>query len=858
MTNTRANRLVPIILLLFFLSGATALVYQVIWLRQLILIFGSTLFATSSILATFMGGLALGAFLAGRSMDRSGRAPLQVYGLLEIIIGVYALLVPFLFQALTPVYQMVWNSGGSDSQLLLNLAKFAGIALVLLPPTTLMGASLPVLARAVADDPERIGGNVGTLYAINTFGAVAGTFIAGFVAIPSIGVRDTLWLTAAVNLTLGIVALIAGRTRASRETGPGPSQKRSPRLTRPVRVALIAFGVSGFGAMVLEVAWTRALSMVLGSSIYAFSLMLLAFLLGLAGGGAFFSRLLKRRPGLDAGILLACLFSGSGILAFTTAYILQVLPRIFGLVYFEFAPTANQWYLVQFGFCLLVMFPATFAFGGIFPSVLQLHARDLENVAGSVGTVYASNTVGTILGAACAGFLLIPGLGVLDSVIFVAAVQILLGIGMVLLVSRAATGTRRVIAVVLLAAVAAVFVLRPGWDLRLMNSGVYVNLVTQADDADWDEFESTIYENNEVVYAREGMTAAVMVGYEPAFENYYLSVNGKVEASTHGDMETQLLAAHLPLMLHPSPRDVMLIGLASGITGGAATAHPIESLRIVEVEAAMEEAARVFDRQNRNVLDDPRTTLSINDARNELVFSPNTYDVIISEPSNPWMTVASNLFTEEFFALSKVRLRPDGIFCQWVQNYNLGGEELRSIIGAFRSAYEHVLLFETFGGVDNLLLGSDSPILLDLPRMESRMNELTVRMDLARVDLRRTADILRLFRIGTREIDILAEGAPRNTDDNARVEFAAPKAIYINNLAENMEFLQKHSSDFMDYITPTPATAGERDRIILDTALAWQRRGIQEFAAKVAKRALDGPLAEEAGQIVSADNGKNP
>lgn len=623
-------------------------------------------------------------------------------------------------------------------------------------------------------------------------------------------------------------------------------------MSRPVKAALLAFGISGFGAMVLEVAWTRALSMVLGSSVYAFSLMLLAFLVGLAGGGAFFSRLLKRRPDLDCGILLASLFAGTGILAFTTAFILQVLPRFFGHVYFEFAPTADQWYLVQFGFCLLVMFPATFAFGGIFPTVLQFHARSLENVAGSVGTVYASNTVGTILGAACAGFLLIPGLGVLDSVIFVAATQIVLAMGMVLVVSRGSLGLRRTFSVILILALVAVFGLRPDWDVRLMNSGVYMNLIADEDNTSWDKFEKRLYENNDVVYAREGMTAAVMVGYEPEFKNYYLSVNGKVEASTHGDMETQLLAAHLPLMLHPDPRDVMLIGLASGITGGAATAHPIESLRIVEVEEAMIEAARVFDGQNRQVLDDPRTTLSINDARNELVFSSNMYDVIISEPSNPWMTVASNLFTEEFFALSKTRLREGGIFCQWVQNYNLRQEDLRSIIGAFRSAYEHVLLFETFGGVDNLLLGSDSPVLLNLPRMESRMQELSVRMDLGRVGIRSPTYILSLFRIGTREIDRMVEGAPRNTDDNARVEFAAPKALYVNNLAENVEFLDNHASDFMNYVVPAPATPEEHDRLLLDTARAWHRRGFPEYASALAAMCLEGPLAEEAQKVLDA------
>ncbi len=186
-----------------------------------------------------------------------------------------------------------------------------------------------------------------------------------------------------------------------------------------------------------------------------------------------------------------------------------------------------------------------------------------------------------------------------------------------------------------------------------------------------------------------------------------------------------------------------------------------------------------------------------------------------------------------------------------MQNYNLGGEELRSIIGAFRSAYEHVLLFETFGGVDNLLLGSDSPVLLNLPLMESRMRELNVQMDLGRVAIRSPAYILSLFRIGTREIDRMVSGAPRNTDDNARVEFAAPKALYVNNLADNVKFLDNHASDFMAYLSPAPATPLERDRILLDTALAWGRRGFPEYAAALAKRAVGGPLAEEAEQILS-------
>ncbi len=838
---------------LFLLSGATALVYQVLWLRQLILVFGSTLFATSSILSTFMGGLALGAYLAGRSMDRSRRSPLLVYGMLECAIGGYALLVPFLFRALTPIYQVVWDAGGADSQLMLNLAKFAGIALILLPPTTLMGASLPVLSRAVADDPQRIGGNVGTLYAVNTFGAVLGTFLAGFLAIVTLGVLHTLWITAATNLLLGVIAIRLGK-RATAPLPPArPSEQPGREKTRsaPVRITLIAFGISGFGAMVLEVAWTRALGLVLGSSVYAFSLMLLAFLIGLAAGGAFFSWMLKRRPDTDIGALLAFLFGGTGILAFTTAYILQALPGYFGFVHFHYSPGPNVWYLVQFGFCLMVMFPATFAFGGIFPAVLQLHARGLQHVAGSVGTVYASNTIGTILGAAMAGFLLIPKLGVVDSVLTVAVVQLLLGILMVLRVCLSSGRRRTLLGAVLLAGLCAVFLLRPGWDVRMMNSGVYMNLSGLGEKATWEDFEKKIYENNEVVYAKEGLTAAVLVGYEPEYDNYYLAVNGKIEASTQGDMDTQLLAAHLPLLLQEEPADVMLIGLASGITAGSALTHPIKSLKIVEVEAAMEDAARIFDKQNRHALDDPRVTLSINDARNELVFSPDTYDVIISEPSNPWMTVASNLFTEEFFALSRTRLRPSGIFCQWVQNYHLAEDDLLSIIGAFHSAYPYVYVFETFDGIDNLLLGSDRPIPLDLERIDERMMELQVRIDLARISVRSPEDLIAHFRVGAREVDGMVKNAPRNTDDNARVEFAAPRALYRNNIAENLTFLANHSSDILDYVKLLPSDPLEQDRLLLRLARAWNRQGFTEKARALARRIADGPLASEADHLLN-------
>jgi spermidine synthase len=843
----------PVILTLFLFSGATSLVYEVIWLRQLILIFGSTQFATSTVLSTFMGGLALGAIVAGRWLGSSRVRPLKIYGLLEIGIGLYALAVPFLFASLTPIYRALWAAGASESFMLLSLAKFAGIACVLLPPTILMGASLPVLAREVADDPRRIGGKVGLLYAINTFGAVAGTFIAGFVAIPGIGSQKTLWLTAAANLMIGLAAMWFARSlqavRMPTETR-APAAREAGRTPGRIRLVLLAFGLSGFSALVLEVSWTRVLALVMGSSVYAFSLMLVAFLIGLATGGAYFSAFLRKRPDTDPAVVLALLLAAAGILAYATTFLFQMLPQMFAEVFYAWRPGPNGWFVVQFVFGLMVMFPATFAFGGIFPTVLQIHARSLDKVAGSVGTVYASNTLGTIIGAALAGFVLIPQLGVQPTVIAIAGLEILLGLVIAVAAVAKPVPLRSLLAVPMALALALVVAVQPEWDVRLMNSGVYMNLYGDYENEDWATFLDAVHGNNEVRYAAEGLTASVFVAEQPEYENLYLSVNGKIEASTTSDLETQLMCAHLPLLLHPSPSDVLIIGLASGISVGAAATHPVENLRVVEVEKKMIPAARLFEDYNDHVLDDPRLTLSINDARNELEFSPRTYDVIISEPSNPWMTVAANLFTEDFFHMARTRVRPGGIFSQWIQNYYLPAEDLRSIVAAFRSAFPNVLLFETFGGVDLLMLGSEEPLTLDLETIETRMAELKVRMDLGRIEMRRAVDVLTLFRLGTDEVEQLVAGAPRNTDDNARVEFSAPKTLGLYTLEENLALLRQYTADPLSYVTPPLEDPLESDRLRLSLAEAWFWRGDYDLAAESARRVSEGPLRVRAEEIL--------
>lgn len=827
----------PIAYLLFFISGATGLVYEVVWLRQLTLVFGSTLYATSAILSTFMGGLALGAYVGGRWIDRHPARPLSVYGILELVLGAYALAVPGLLAALSPLYKAVWDAGASDSFVLLGIVKFVGIALVLVPATALMGATLPVLSRYVHTEADRLGGTVGALYAVNTFGAVAGTALAGFLLLPALGMTATTRTVASVNFALGITAWVVDRRRRGRVSASAPSRteglpQRTPKRSLEERVAIVAFALSGFAAMVLEVAWTRGLSLTIGSSVYAFASMLIVFLAGLAAGSAVTAVLLRRRPETRTVPLLAFLLAGAGVLSAGTGWTLQQMPRLFGEIYFRWNPDPSWWLLVQFALAVLVMFPPTLLIGGIFPVVLQIHSRGSGAVGGTVGSVYAANTAGTIAGAALAGFLFVPWLGLRDTLLFTSILQVVLGAALVSTATGIGRSARRAWTVGAAVTIAALVGLAPAWDVQLMNSGVYMNVQDTSRKDGWAGFMRRVRVNNEPVFVKDGHTATVMVARQPASGNLYLAVNGKTDASSREDLETQIALGHLPVLLHPSPKDVLLVGLASGITAGSVATHPIASLRVVEVEASMRDAARLFAEHNGAVLDDPRFTLSINDARNEIQFNPADYDVIISEPSNPWLTVASNLFTEDFFRIAKGRLRPGGVFGQWIQAYCLHPRDLASVLAAFRAAFPHVLVFDAMDGTDLLLMGTDDPLRIDLRRLGERMAELRVRLDLGRIAIRKPEDWLLLLRAGDAGVDSAIRGARRNTDDNGQVEFSAPKALYAETHDANIRLLTggPASEDLLSFLTPPPS-AEDRDRLWTYLAERWVARGQKDRAA---------------------------
>ncbi len=770
-----------------------------------------------------MGGLALGSYWAGRSADRWRDRGLRTYGKLELGITAYAITIPWLLDRATSLLEIAWRLGADRHFALFGFIKF--LAILILPATTLMGATLPVLSRVAARTTRSVGASVGALYAINTFGAVAGTIAAAFVALPALGMKRTLMANVALNAVVGIVAWIAGRPANGAEGPSAESAVYPAPVPRVSRTLLLAFAASGFAAMVLEVAWTRGMALVLGSSVYAYASMLTAFLLGLASGAGSAAQFLKRRRIADSRGVLAVVLAAAGLLSFAAAHAIQTLPRLFAETYFRLRPSPEGWWLAQLGIASFVMFPTTYALGWVFPLVLDAVGRGRQSVASSVGRIYAANTIGTIVGAACAGFLLIPFLGVGATLLGVAIGQLLLGAALLPVSTAGAHRHRRgwVVGCVVSALFCVAF--RPGWDVLMMNSGVYMNVQDVEASKGWDEFRRQFRTTSELIFARDGLTASILVARQLGIDNMYLAVNGKIDASSHVDLETQVMLGHLPLLFHPAPRDVLIVGLASGITAGSAATHPVERIRVVEVEGAMVEAARRFQRYNNDVLDDPRVTVSINDARNELQFNPVDYDVIVSEPSNPWMTVAANLFTEDFFRIARSRLRRGGVFGQWVQTYSLTPETLKSILAGFHRAFPHVLVFETLNGIDLLVLGSDHPLVFDVDALERRSSELWVRADLARVGVQSAVDMAAMLQAGGAALASVLDRATLNTDDNGLVEFAAPKSLYLDTQDANMAMLQGPGKDPLTVLAALVRTTESPDKFRFEMIRRWVRRG---------------------------------
>ncbi|MCC6744988.1 MAG: fused MFS/spermidine synthase [Acidobacteria bacterium] len=788
-------------LVCFLLSGASGLVFQVVWMRELTLIFGATTLAVSTVLAVFMGGLALGGLAGGRLADRN-RRPLRLYAWLEIAIGLYGLAIPSIFDALPLVYQPLWRAAGL-SFLALSLVRFALAGATLAIPTVLMGATLPLLSRVVARHDGAVGRDVGRLYTVNTVGAVIGASSAGLFLVPAIGMTGTTLTAAILNLIAGAVALAFDRgvsAAAPAERPVAEATIASP-LSRPESIALFAaFGASGVAALVYEVAWSRALALVLGSSVYAFSIMLTTFLIGLAlGAGAGAWRSVRVRRPLLALSIVEC---GVGLAAFAGLFLVQELPYVFLVLHRRFEGSPAALLLgTRLAVAALVMLVPTTLLGAVFPLAVRAASGSLASVGRTVGALYSINTLGAIVGAFAAGFIVIPWLGVEGGI--VAGIVLNFGAAAALAMTAGGIGRpyRAALASALLAAAILTPPLRPHWEPAVMASGVYryapsIAATSRA------EFLSHYLggADGETVYYRDGVSATVAVQRQSG--HFVLKVNGKPDATTAGDLPTQALVAHLPLLVRPEAKTALVVGWGSGVSVGAALAHPIERVTAVELEPAVVEASAFFEGVNGRPLEDPRTELLINDGRNLLAATDRRFDVIVSEPSNPWLTGVANLFTREYFEAGARSLSPGGVFCQWLQIYEMQPAEVATLLATFESALPNVYVFRGATG-DLLLLGSLEPFELDVDRIRGLIDTPgPVHDRMADVRIRSVESLLSRLYLTPDGVRKLSASAPLNTDDNARIEFLAPLRVGIGKDSteeDNLAALDRNATPLAGY-----------------------------------------------------------
>jgi spermidine synthase len=586
---------------------------------------------------------------------------------------------------------------------------------------------------------------------------------------------------AATACGLLICALCILKRRPSAAIAAPPAAKPAGEAgSRRTRVLLFIFACSGAAAMLYEVAWTRVLAVALGSSVYAFSTMLGTFLLGIALGSGIFSVLLARRGrgGLES---LAVLQVALGILVLMATNQLDGLPFRFVQLYSWSKGEVNALEIGKLLLCAVVILPSATVLGAVFTCFIHVYRRE-SGVGSRVGSAYLANTAGNIVGAAATGFLLIPLMGAQQTLMAGAMLSAAIGLAVWVLRGRQVIAGALVTAAVV---AAAAWMVHP-WDKLVLTSGMAID-PGKAVGLTPEAFQERIHWKTNLFY-REGIQSVVSV--DSWQDHLFLSVNGKVDASTD-DAFTQLYLGHLPMLLHPRPDRVLVIGLGSGMTVGAVAAYPAEQIDCVEIEKAVVPAARYFDELSHSALDDPRVHVYFGDGRNFLREQPDTYDVIISEPSNPWMAGVANLFSREHYETAATRLRPGGIFCQWLHAYSMSPDDLRMIVNTFCGVFQNASLWDSFYP-DLMLIGSETPQ-FDFRSVQTGFSIPRVRDDMAQHGgIRAPEGMFATFLLGDADLRALAAGARVNTDDHPYLEFSAPRHLYDDTAKDNLALIRRY------------------------------------------------------------------
>jgi spermidine synthase len=780
--------------LLLVPSGCAALIYQVTWVRLLGLSMGSTSAAVSTVLTAFFLGMAIGSFLAGKILrDRQlGMAP---FLLLELFIGLSGVLLLPVLLSLDHVMALLGSLGTSVPM------KFLVSLAVLAVPTICMGATFPVLAAALITRQRDMGADVGRLYALNTAGAVLGALLAGFVLTPRLGLDGAIFVACTLNLSVVVAGLLirrrlpaaSGRQQISQtETSTDvPSANQAIPDAPHVRVAVVLFG-TGFVAIACEVGWTKYLAIFTGATIYGFAAILGVFLIGIAAGSWAVKRYLKRRLAQPATLAWGLAILGAALL-FSRVGLAQLPALLDYLNVLDASASVERGlkYLAVF----VVLLPATFIFGGLFPISLSMYCARFTDLRRRIGEGYAINTIGSIFGAMVAGFWVIPAFG--TDVLLTATVVAILALSWLFVDVHA----RRRSGAIALAVTA--ILLAASWRLPHLD---YAELITAAPyrfDAD-----AMAGKKPHFLFLEEGRAGVISVvtydGKKAVLQN-----NGIQESFLGLDpaMEppfTEMLLGLMPYLLHPDPESAFVIGFGGGNTVQALTDTPLQEIRVVELEPAVIAAVAAIQDGEVRVLQDARVELQINDARNSLLVERRSYDLIVSQPSHPWLAGAGNLFTREFFGIASASLNEGGIFAQWVNLFNMDATTLRSILQAYFDVFPHGFVFANTRTSDLLLFGSGRKLVFDYQRIQQRMRLPAVRRALSAAQVQQPEALLWYFAMSRDEALTAAGDMLPNTDTRIFSEVRlAGMTIDPRDEEDPYNLLRSNSSlDVIEYLNP--------------------------------------------------------
>lgn len=773
---------------LFFLSGLTSLVYEVIWVRLLTLTFGAAAFAVASVLLAYMGGLCAGSYWLGRRAEQV-KNKLFLYGALEVFIGLYALILPFVLDRAGALYVLLYQHF-EPGFYTMSIVRLIFSTCVLAIPTFCMGGTLPLLASAIREEGKDTSRLVASLYSINTLGAVFGCLLAGYAFIPQLGLTGTTILASLCNTC--IFAFILWQQKKTGITQKAahsdtPDTQEPAILPREIRIVVFSsLVISGLCAMAYQTIWTRLISMVIGTTVYAFTGILAAFLLGIVLGSALFRGWFTRQPLLALAWSQLCI----GIFVLISMPFFDELPFIFLRI---FDATREYWFLYQAArllFVLGILIIPTTCFGLCFPLVVALCSRRSEATGRTVGSIYAVNTVGAIIGSFIGGFVLIPFLGLQKSLLILSLVNALAGFALLLMHPALDLKPRLMhFGGALVGVLFSVAFLRP-WNLHYLNSAPYV-YATDYNSTSSVENLKKILNSYELRFFKEDATATVSVFN--IFGTLSLAIDGKTDASTgeKADMSTQILLAHLPVLLKSEVKEALLVGLGSGVSLGSLLRYPVNHVDVLEISPAVVEASHYFHEFNYEPLNDPRVNTIVGDGRHHLLRTKKSYDVIISQPSNPWITGVSNLFTTEYYKLMSQRLAAEGVVCQWIPSYHMTEEMLAVILKSFHGVFPYVTLWTSSVPGDLFAIGSNSPIKVPFPHLLQHLERPEIRQDLARIRMDDPLLLAKTFKYGQDQVaafvEQFAHDLPDNSDTYPIVEFMTPRFLWKQKSAKNVQ-----------------------------------------------------------------------